>query len=175
MNWNAGLFFKINALVGKHRWLDAFGRYGAEWAIVAMVGWYSSSVFIERWPNRFAAMSFLSWTFGVWVVGWLIDMGIGYLAREPRPHITYPASKILFVPIQSWKSFPSDHAMSAWLMVFLAMLARVPGLEVLLLLALWVSWGRVYAGAHYPGDVAGGCLMAGVIATASHFVLARFF
>ncbi|MBI5728744.1 MAG: phosphatase PAP2 family protein [Candidatus Magasanikbacteria bacterium] len=175
MNWNVKLFFKINGFVHKNHWLDAFGRAGAEWAIVAMTGWFSASVFIERWPSRRAAMLFLAWTLLVWLVGWLIDIGIGYLAHEPRPHITYPESRLLFTPMQKWKSFPSDHAMAAWLMVFLANLARLPGAIALFPLALWVSWGRVYAGVHYPGDILGGLVMAGLAAGVSHFALASFF
>lgn len=169
MNWNTRFFFKINALVGKNHWLDALGRSGAEWAIIAMVGWYSASVFIERWPERRQAILFLLATFGIWLGSWLIDMGIGYLAHRPRPYVIYPDSRRLFAPMQSWKSFPSDHAMSAWLIFFLATRAHLPGSAALLPLALWVSWGRVYAGVHYPGDVIGGFLLAGVYALASNF------
>lgn len=175
MNWNVRLFLKINALVHKNRWLDAFGRAGAEWVIIVMAGWYGARVFIERWPDRRAALLFLLLMLAVWFGGWLFDVGIGYLAREPRPHITYPASEILFAPIQNWKSFPSDHAMSAWFIFFLAALTRAPGAAVLLPLALWVSWGRVYAGVHYPGDIIGGFLVAAIMAGAGLFVLGRFF
>lgn len=175
MSWNIKLFFKINALVHKNHWLDAFGRAGAEWAIVAMLGWYSASVFIENWPDRRAAVLFLFWTGMVWLVGWLIDIGIGFLVHEPRPHMTYPQSQLLFTPVQNWKSFPSDHAMSAWLFFFLAVFAHLSGAMGLFPLALWVSWGRLYAGVHYPIDIVGGFGMAGILALASHFILGLYF
>lgn len=175
MDWNTQLFFKINALVGRNHWLDAFGRAGAEWAVVAMLGWYGSSAFISRWPNRQSAVVFLLWSLAVWFFGWLINIGIGYFVHEPRPHTTYPMTRLLFTPIQNWKSFPSDHAMAAWLIVFLAVLGHLPGATALIPLAVWVSWGRVFAGVHYPGDILGGFLMAGLTATAGHFVLVRLF
>ena len=63
----------------------------------------------------------------------------------------------------SWKSFPSDHAMSAWLFVWLAVALAVPGWPVLVVFALIVSWGRVFAGVHYPLDILGGCAVAGLV------------
>lgn len=175
MNWNVTLFKSINALVGRNKWLDAFGRAGAEWAIIAMAGWYGASVLLDRLPNyRAALVPFL--VFGVaWVAGWLLDIAIGLAVKEPRPHITYPESKLLFSPLMSWKSFPSDHAMSAWLIFFLAVLFNLPGSEALLFLALWVSWGRVFSGAHYPFDIIGGMVMAGFMTTVSYYILVLFY
>ncbi|HLD60757.1 MAG TPA: phosphatase PAP2 family protein, partial [Patescibacteria group bacterium] len=141
MNWNAILFFKINSLVGKNRWLDAFGRAGAEFVIVAMLGWYMASSLIAARP-QVAIVPIVLLALAV-VFGWVFNVGIGLLIKEPRPHVTYPQSKLLFTPMNSWKSFPSDHAMIAWLIFFMAILFALPGLEMLLPLALWVSWGRV--------------------------------
>ena len=170
-NFNVRLFFWVNNLVGKNLWLDAFGRAGAEFVILAMLGWYIAAIFIDRWPDKKMAIIQLVFSLMVWFLGWLLDMGIGYLVKESRPHITYPQSKLLFTPMMVWKSFPSDHAMLAWLLVFLAAVFNLPGVWPLLLLALWVSWGRGYAGVHYPFDIVGGMSVAGLLAVASIFVM----
>ncbi len=164
MNLNIRLFFKINNLVGKSRFIDAFGRAGAEWAIIAVLGWYAASVFIEYLPSSRAVAWPLLFFGGSWILAWLISIAIGLIVKEPRPNISYPESKLLFTPTMSWKSFPSDHAMTSWLALFTALMFGLPGAWGLLPLAIWVSWGRIFAGLHYPFDIVGGVALAGLVA-----------
>lgn len=60
-------------------------------------------------------------------------------------------------------ALPSTH-MSVMSLVALGCLMR-PGLRmpgaVLLALAFATAWGRIYAGAHFPGDIAAGLLLGG--------------
>ncbi len=175
MNWNIRLFFKINSLVGKSRLFDAIGRAGAEWAIIAMLGWFGASVFVANLPDKKAALWPIVFFVGSWLVGWVISIGLGLIVREPRPHITYPEAKLLFTPTMSWKSFPSDHALSSWLLFFTALHFGLPGAWALLPLTLWVVWGRVYAGLHYPFDIAGGTVLAAFVAVLQYLVLLRWF
>lgn len=175
MNYNVLLFKKVNNLVGKSRWLDLFGKAGAEWVIIAMLGWFVASVFIDYNSEPTNILLRLGTLTVAWVSGWCISILIGTLVREPRPHVSYPESKLLFQPYMSWKSFPSDHAMSAWLMFFLALIFGLPGVEGLFILALWVCWGRVFAGLHYPFDIIGGLSLAGFVAVVSYNLLIIFF
>lgn len=175
MNSNTKLFFKIHNLSGKSHWLDAFGIAGAEWAIVAMIAWYGVTVLVTRRPD----WNLVFWPIAVlactWLVAWGVDILIAEIVREPRPAVKYPHDvKPLFHPLVStWKSFPSDHSMSAWLIVFMALLFNLPGVEGLVILALWVSFGRIYAGAHYPLDVLGGFGVALAAAIGSYALLLR--
>lgn len=174
MNFNEKLFFKINGLLGKNRFLDLFGKAGAEWVIIAMVGWYASGVLLETVEAQ--AMVLRLGTFPAALgLGWLLNIGIGSIVKEPRPHITHPESKLMFQPMMSWKSFPSDHAMSAWLIFFLGIMYNLPGAEALAVMALWVSWGRIYAGLHYPFDIVGGLSVAGLVAVAAYNVVVLIF
>ncbi len=170
MNLNIKLFKNINGLVGKSRFWDAFGRAGAEWVVVAMLGWYAAADFIANLPNKGAVLWPLLFLGAAWALGWLLDVFIGIIVKEPRPHVTYPESKLLFTPLMSWKSFPSDHAMSAWLILFMALVFQLPFAWALIPLALWVSWGRVYAGVHYPFDIVGGAAVAGLVAIFSYYL-----
>jgi len=163
MDWNARLFLIINRLVGKNRWLDAFGRAGAEWVIFGMVGWFIVGLWMMRMPDRKAMLLGVMILGSAWSLGILLSWVIGLIVKESRPHIKHPESSLLFIPLSNWKSFPSDHALSAFLLFFLAILLHLPAAWALLPLALWVGWGRVYAGVHYPFDIVGGASLAGLV------------
>lgn len=156
---NTKIFLKINGLVGKNKWLDAFGRAGAEWVIVAMGGWYLVSVLVGSPTVERLYLNLAIFPVG-WIFAWLLDLGIALLVKENRPKIEMPAVKQLFQPMMSWKSFPSDHSMTAFLFFFLALFFGLPFTTGLFILALWVVWGRVYCGVHYPLDALAGFLTA---------------
>ncbi|TSC83944.1 MAG: undecaprenyl pyrophosphate phosphatase [Parcubacteria group bacterium Gr01-1014_13] len=171
MDLNTKIFLKINSLSGKSKLLDSFGRAGAEWVVVAMLGWYIASDLVVRMPDK--RLVFLPLVFfGVaWIIGWLINLLIGLSVREPRPYINNPQTKLLFKPLMSWKTFPSDHSMSAFLIFFMACIFDFPGAWALLPMALWVVWGRVYAGLHYPLDVLGGLGVAAFVAALAYCLM----
>lgn len=175
MNWNIRLFQKINSLIGKSPWLDAFGRAGAEWVVFAMGAWYIAADVIINEPSRRAIFWPVAFLGLALALGWLINLVIGMLVREPRPQVRYPESKVLFQSLTTWKSFPSDHTMAAGSMVFLALLFGLPGAEALGVMALWVSWGRVYAGLHYPFDIVGGITVAALVSVISYYLLVIVF
>lgn len=175
MNLNVSLFFTVNKLIGKNRWLDLFGKAGAEFVIIAMLGWYMGSVFLSNNTSQKVVLIRILTLAIAWLFGWLIDLSIALLVKEPRPQVKFPEVKLLFQPIMSWKSFPSDHAMSAWLMVFLALLFGLPGVEGLVAMALWVCWGRVYCGLHYPFDLVGGMAVAALMTVVSFNLLLVLF
>ncbi|MBP7927761.1 phosphatase PAP2 family protein [Patescibacteria group bacterium] len=171
MDLNAKIFLKINSLVGKSKLLDSFGRAGAEWVIIAMIAWYIGATFVDRMPDKTKVFWSLVFLFGAWCVGWLINLGLAVSVREPRPYVSYPYIKFLFKPLMSWKSFPSDHSFSAFLVFFMACIFNLPGAWALGVMAVWVVWGRVYAGVHYPLDILGGAVVAGFVATISYYAV----
>ncbi len=175
MNLNVSLFLKINSLIGRNRWLDLFSKAGAEFVIIAMLGWYVASVFLSGNTAKETVLVRVGTLAVAWLMGWLIDLLIAVIVKEPRPQVTHPETRLLFQPIMTWKSFPSDHAMSAFLMVFLALMFGLPGVEGLLAMAIWVCWGRVYCGLHYPFDLVGGMAVAALVTVISYNLLLVFF
>jgi len=171
MNLNDKLFFKINSLVGRNRWADAFARAGAEWVILAMVGWYITISFILNFGNRQAVWLPIVLVLIVGFVGWIISFIIGKILKKVRPRLRFPEIKILFLPLYNWKSFPSDHAFGSFLLFFFALIFNFPTAWSLLILALWVSWGRVYSGLHDPIDILGGLSLAGLLSLISYYIL----
>jgi len=172
MGFNTNWFLGINRLVGKNKWLDAFGRAGAEWVIVAMIAWFAVAAAVAGYPSERAILKPIIILGSSWSLAWIINLLIGMIVKEPRPHLKHPESQLLFRPLMSWKSFPSDHSMAAFLMFFTALNYNLPLSWSLLPLALWVAWGRVYSGVHYPLDTAGGAIVAALVALLVHYLLA---
>ncbi len=171
MNLNYRLFLKINTQIGQNRWLDAFGRAGAEWVIFGMGGWYVTISLILNFGNKLAmylpiVIFLICASFGL-----VLSNVIGFFVQEVRPRLRFPEIKILFWPTSSWKSFPSDHTFVAFLIFFLAVVFNFPTAWSLLPLAIWVAWGRVFAGVHFPLDVVGGFTLAGLVSVISYFIL----
>lgn len=169
MNWNTRLFLSINRLIGQNRWLDAFGRAGAEWAIVALLGWFVVGFIEASEFDVSITLKGLLILFGFWFFGIVIAYLVALVVREVRPHLKHPESKYLFLPLSNWKAFPSDHAYTAFFFFFIAIIICLPDVWSLLPLALWVGWGRVYAGVHYPFDVVGGIILAGIVSIAYYY------
>lgn len=166
MDWNTKAFLKFNSLAGKNKWADAIGRAGAEWVIIAMMGWYMSAVIIDRVPlGKQAVFWPLAFLVLAWGLAWVISLFIGLLSRKPRPYVTLPQTTKLFVPlVGAWKSFPSDHATFSFLIFFMALIFNLSFAWPLLFLAIWVCVARVYSGVHYPFDIVGGIALAGLVA-----------
>jgi undecaprenyl-diphosphatase len=86
---------------------------------------------------------------------------------ERRPylthHIAHPWSN------STDASFPSDHASASFAIAFAVLLVDPVAGAVFLLFALVISIGRLFIGAHYPGDVGAGLL----VGLASALVVAR--
>jgi len=169
MDWNINIFTKINSLVGRNKWFDAFGRAGGEIIIVFSVAWFLISTFLKFYPEKIAIFMPIAFLGLFWFLGLGINQLIGLLVKEPRPQVMNREIKLLFEPI-SKKSFPSDHALAAFLIFFMALIFELPFLGVLLVFALWICWGRIYCGVHYPLDIVGGFLMAGLMGVVAWYI-----
>ena len=139
--------------------------------IIAMIAWYMASTAIGRLPAVKQAIIPIVFLFCAWLAGWLLNLLLASVVREPRPYITYPQIKFLFKPLMGWRSFPSDHAMSAFVIVFMAHIFELPSAWALVPMALWVVWARVYAGVHYPLDILGGIAVAGLVASVASLIV----
>lgn len=156
---NFRLLQDVNGLAGHHRLLDDLMVFSATYLIylaAAVAALVALPVLRRReWPPLLTAASSV-------VLAFVLGVLASKLFFEPRPFTTHP-DIVLLIPHAAGKSFPSDHATAAFAIAFavLAFLSRRWGL-VLLAAAVLIGFARVYAGIHYPGDIAGSALVAGL-------------
>lgn len=90
----------------------------------------------------------------------LLAQPIAHAVERVRPYAAHSHHAHLLISRSHDPSFPSDHATGAVaLAIGVWLYDRTVG-TVLLVLAALLGFSRVYVGTHYPGDVAGGALLA---------------
>jgi undecaprenyl-diphosphatase len=101
----------------------------------------------------------------VWTAD-LLTMGLKPLIGRPRPFETYPdVDPLLGGTLGS--SMPSGHAATSFAgAVILGGLYR-PGLPYFLVLAVAISYSRMYLGVHYPFDVIAGAAIGAAVSLAA--------
>ena len=94
-------------------------------------------------------------------LGLLIAQAISHVWVRERPFLAHPSDTLLLVAPSHEPSFPSDHAVAAFAIAFSVALIGGRRVGALFLAgATVVGMTRVFVGLHYPGDVAGGLLVA---------------
>lgn len=171
LSWSHNLFLFVNQWAGQSRAYDAVVRF---WAQPALFG-LAAAVIIWLWwqyPQAPNLLFIFGWLPVMWLVGIGISGLIGWLYPHPRPIVELPKVREIIKPLSNWKSLPSDHAFSAWLLVFAAAFGPANGnplawpIWIFAFCALCISIARVLAGVHYPRDIVAGTALAGVVAWA---------
>src|SRR3989338_11666255 len=188
LSWSHKLFFKINAQVGKRPWLDGVMIFCAKHLIFIMaIVWWLSLVPVDWSPEPgtefFGPRLFRLWEFDLAYVGvevlvaLVVSYVIGFLWKHQRPIVELPEVKELFRPLTTWKSFPSDHTLIAFLIAFNSIEIGNSGRDysmawgiAFVISAVLVAIGRVYAGVHYPRDIVGGVLVASIVILLFRFI-----
>lgn len=87
---------------------------------------------------------------------------IRYFYHRPRPFVALEGVRRLIEKDGLEASFPSGHAAFMFAVAFGVFVYNKKAGAILIALALILSLARVYAGVHYPSDIAGG-IMVGAI------------
>ncbi|WP_019119940.1 undecaprenyl-diphosphatase [Brevibacillus massiliensis] len=157
---NYEVFQLIHGWSGHFSWLDSAMVFISKYALLLfaiclVVLWLGGSKQVKR------AVLFAGFT---GIAALIVNNVIGHIYFEPRPFVSHPVN--LLYPHDPDASFPSDHSTGAFALAIAILLRkRLTGSWGISMLALAVLTGlsRVYVGHHYPGDVIGSIVVAGVI------------
>ena len=169
---DASLYRAVNRLAARTGWAHplfiAYAKYGVLlFAALLLAGWW-----LARRSGDIDAVAAVVWAGAGAVVALGVGQVIGHAIDRARPYAVMPTAHVLVTRTSDF-SFPSDHATAVGAVAAGLWLAHrrlgilAAGLAVVMAVA------RVYVGAHYPGDVAGGLLLGAGIVVASQPVAAR--
>lgn len=158
--FNEALFLLINAPEHPNAVLLALAKLFAEYAIwlvplALAVGWMRGSEPTRKLMLEATASG---------LAGLLVNQAIGLVWQHPRPFMLGLGHT--FIPHAADSSFPSDHLTLLWAVSFSFLMHRRPRSAgaMLALLGLPIAWARIYLGVHFPLDIAGAALVAGLSA-----------
>ena len=157
-NLNHALFLWLNAPEHPSTLLLAVATIFAEYAIWALpailgLGWLRGSEHTRKILLEATASG---------LAGLLINHIIGLVSQHPRPFMIGLGHTL--IPHAADSSFPSDHLTLLWAVAFSFLMHRSPRMAglALALLGLPVAWARIYLGVHFPLDMVGAALVAGL-------------
>ncbi|UKS25518.1 undecaprenyl-diphosphatase [Paenibacillus sp. HWE-109] len=90
---------------------------------------------------------------------------------EDRPFVSHHVLQLISHPANA--SFPSDHAIGAFVIATTIWLHRRKAGRLWLVLAGCIALSRVWTGVHYPSDVIGGAIIGALAACVVHRVFKR--
>lgn len=157
---NEAVFFLLNASDQPNPILLVVAKLFADYAIwlvplALMMGWLRGSESTRKLMLAATASGF---------AGLLFNLAIGLLWQHPRPFMIGLGHTLIAHAPDS--SFPSDHLTLLWAVSFGFLMhqrTRTAG-AVLTLLALPIAWARIYLGVHFPMDILGSAIVAGLSA-----------
>jgi membrane-associated phospholipid phosphatase len=163
----------VNRLAGSTPWahapLAAYAKFGIViFALLLLIGW----LIARRWADAGKGVAGVVWGGLAALVALGLNQVIGHIVARPRPFVAMPSAHVL-IPKTHDFSFPSDHTtVAAAVVVALWLVDRRLGL-VAAGFALIMAFARVYVGVHYPGDVLGGFVVGGLVASAGLILVPR--
>jgi len=163
---DAHWYWDVNRFAVHTAWAHGFMAFYAHFggvgllALVLLWAWWAA----RSRPEPARAVGTILWAAGGTVVAWLIAHFIMKpLIARPRPYFAMPKAEVLLHRTTGY-SFPSGHATVAGAVILGLWLARDRVRAIIAtVLGLFLAFARVYAGMHYPGDVAGGLVVGAIV------------
>lgn len=154
-HWNIGLFLDLHATTSSPHWLIATAIVLAKWPLYVALG----ITIWQCWRHRDGRCALQ--IVAAWLICNRIEAWISAVAFHARPFAAGygPA----FMAHAANNSMPSSHVMTGVVLaVILALHQRRWSSVLVAALTIAVAWARVYVGVHWPADMVGALLVAGV-------------
>lgn len=164
-NLDYQIFHLINEQANSFSVLNGLMRFFAEdaqyvFALALLLYWFSR--------NKLNRKMIISAVVSV-CLGMGISFIIGHLVYQDRPFVTHAVIQLIKHPANA--SFPSDHAIGAFGLAATFWLYGKRFRLFWLSAALLIGFSRIWAGVHYPSDIAAGELIGTLCA---RYLLLRF-
>ncbi len=189
---NTSIYLDLNRFSRQTAWAHAFMHAYALWLGPVLLAAVFVAMYAVAWWRRAPRAAALLFVGGVGTLVALgLNQIVGHAAKELRPYDTYRHALVLVGKANDY-SFPSDHSIIAGGLTLSLLLVlggeawrsrqkaargadeeagespRSPRLArtlaaVNVVLGLFLCFARVYVGAHYPGDVVAGYLLASAV------------
>lgn len=157
---NESLFLLLDASYPPSTFVVLIAKFFAEYTILLvplalLAGWL-------RGNNNQRKLMLEAATAGL--LGLLLAQIMGLVWQHPRPFMIGLGQTL--IPHAADSSFPSDHLTLLWAVDFSFLMhqkLRAAGI-VLALLGIPMAWARIYLGVHFPLDMIGAAMVAGLSA-----------
>jgi len=161
MSINQKIFLKINTLQKRNSSIDAVINFFAQYYLFVhgAIALYIMSSNWEMFGQRWFIVTALTLGFAI-----MLSYLTGVLHKHPRPIVTFPNIHQLFKPMETWKSFPSDHTIMSlsFFWPLLVLPVSIGSMMFFLCGGVLIGASRVFGGVHYPADIVGGIIYSGV-------------
>lgn len=153
------IYSLINGMAGKVALLDKTMVFIAQnfqylFVIALLLLWFKKDTKEKVAANRKVAI--IAMMTMLIAVG--INLIIAHVYFRPRPYTLHAAHLLVRPSVDP--SFPSDHATFAFALALPILVVNKYFGRVMIVMALLLSFSRVFVGIHYPLDVVGGALIA---------------
>lgn len=154
-NYDTRLFIFINQL-GHNPYLNSFfsllsgvGTLGIIWAIIAIILFF--------WEKKNDHQKLFALFLGLGISAVVVEI-VKNLTKRVRPELAIPFTITISEKSASF-SFPSGHATIAFAAAYILSCNHKKLKWFYYLLALLISYSRIYLGKHYPSDVIVGAML----------------
>lgn len=164
---NEALFMSIYHLSGQSTVLDNLMIYITNYALY-LVYLIVIVLAVKRRQTEGKALIIIALTL---VLASIIAKLLRVVIIEDRPYVTLDIQPLIQ---ESWpKSFPSLHAMFSWIVAFGYWISGSKLTWLMVTIAIIISFSRIYLGVHYPFDILGGIILAGLSSLLAKYLLKR--
>jgi membrane-associated phospholipid phosphatase len=165
-------FLHVNSFAQATPWLHAPVRAYAQYGVVLFAVLLVCSWWVARGRRDLAAMAAALWAPAGTLIAVGLNQPLGHWVHEPRPYTSLQHVEVLLARSSDF-SFPSDHAVMAGAVTAgVWLVSRRLGVFTAAA-ALLLAFSRVYAGVHFPGDVAAGLVFGAAVCLLGYLVVRR--